>query len=420
MPDYKRKKFRKSHKAKGKKSNVDNDIIMSNSKNKSVLPEKDIRVVHGAKLKRQRKTKIIIAALSVICAVFVFFSLILPVSLYENVVNCISLLGQGSYPANISGSTVIDTVSNGSYYYVLSDTNVTAYSNNGKKIFSEMHGFSNPIISVSETRALVFDQGGKNLYIYNLSGQINSLETKKEIITANISRSGSFAVVTHSDSYASTVNIYDKKCKQIYTWNSAKNIVNNVLLNSAGDKFAVSTLNAVSGQYSSNVSVLDLNSVDALYNLNLDTSVVLSLQDTGKGISVVTEDKYKFIHWSKFTTAEITASGEINICRTNKNCTLLVFNRANDRSDNTVILVSKKGEKISEFKINSIITDIIYTNNRVYYISDNIVNILDKKGTLLRESSCDYGVVRFEVIGGNTLAIITDRQIIKTNIEKEE
>ena len=422
MPDYKRKKVRKGFRAKRERTTKSNDIIMSSSKSKmqNVVPENDIKVVRGAKLKRKRRTNILIATVAVICVACLFLSLILPVSLYENIVNTVALIGHGSYPINVSGSTVLNTVSNGSYYYVLSDTNIAAYTNGGKKIFSEMHGFSNPIISVSATRAIVFDQGGTNLYIYNLSGQINTIDTEQEIITANISRSGNVAVATHSDSYTSTVKVYDKNCEAIYTWNSAKDIVNNVLLNSSGDKLAVSTLNASSGQYVSSVSILNFESADALYTLNLDTSIVLSLSNSGKGISVVTSDKYKFINWSKFTTNEITASGEINICRSSKNGTLLVFNRANDRSDNTVVLVSNKGEKISEFKISGILTDIMYAKGRVYYISDSTVNIADKNGAVLRDGSCDYGAVRLAVIGANSLAIITDRQILKTDIEKGE
>ena len=420
MPDYKRKKFKKGLKAKRERTSKSNDIIMSSSNHKKVVPENDIKVVRGKKLNQKRRTKFLFGTVAVICAICFFLSLLLPVSLYENVVNTVSVWGHGSYPANVSGSSVINCISNESYYYVLTDTNVTAYSNGGKKIFSEMHGFSNPVISVSSTRAIVFDQGGKNLYVYNLSGQINTITTKYEIINANISRSGSIVVATHSDSYTSAVTVYDKNCEQIYTWNSAKDIVNNVLLNSKGNKIAVSTLNASSGQYNSNVLILDFKSADALFTLNLGTSVVLSLQNTGRGISVITNDKYKFINWSKFTTNEITASGEINVCRTDKNGVLLLFNRANDRSDNTAVLISNKGEKTSEFKIGGIITDIAYERNRIYYISDNNVNIIDKNGGLLRSGLCDYGAVKLSVIGANSLAVVTDQQILKTDINKGE
>lgn len=423
MPDYKRKKVRKSLKSKPRQiTNSKQDIVMSNSKRKkgNVLPENDIKIVRGAKLKRKRRINTLLAVTAIVITACIFLSLVLPVSLYENIVNTVAMFGHGSYPADISGTDVLNTVSNGSYYYVLSDTHISAYTNAGKAIFTEMHGFSNPMMSVSDARVLVFDQGGKNVYVYNLSGQIYSLETKNDIINANISRSGNFAVVTHSDNYTSSVNVYDKNCKSIYTWNSAKDIVNNVLVNPKGDKIAVSTLNAVAGQYDANVMVLNYESADALYTLKLDSSVALSLVNSGKGFSVITSNKYHFIHWSKFTNSEFSVSGEINIYRKSKNGILLVSNRANDRSDNTVIFVSNSGEKTSEFKINSSITDIQHSKGRIYYISDTVVNILDKNGTLLRYGSCGYGSTKFSVISAHSLAVITDNQIIKTEIDKGE
>lgn len=420
VPDYKRKKFRKNSRKKPLKTKSEINVAMHSSDKKRLVPENNIKVVRGTKLKRKRITNIIVCVVAILCAVSIFLSIILPVSLYENIINTVALIGHGSYPTDINGSSVVDTVSNGSYYYVLSDTNITAYNNSGKKIFSEMHGFSNPIMRISSTRAIVFDQGGKNLFVYNLSGCINSVETKNEIINADISSSGNFAIVTDSESYTSSVFVYDKNCNSIYTWNSAKDIVNNVLLNSSGDKIAVSTLNSVSGQYDSKVLILNFKSADALYTLNLGSSVVLSLLNTGNGLSVVTNDLYKYIHWSKFTVNEIAVSGEINLCRNSKNGVLLVMNLANNRSDNTVMIVSKKGEMLSQFKINSLITDIAYTKNRVYYISDNKVNIVDKNGNLLRDGICDYGIVRFCVISSNSLATISDKQIIKLNIENGE
>ncbi len=422
MPEYKRKRVRKGIRPKAKERvNKSDDIVMRSSKSKTLSQntQGDIKVVRGAKLKRKRNSKIALIAVAAIIAVCLLLSFVLPVGLYENIVNLTATFGSGSYPKDISGSVIFNTISNGSYYYVLSDTNIAAYTNSGKEIYNEHHGFENPILTASETRALIFDQGGNSLNVYNLGGLIDTLETKQPIITAEISRSGNFAVATQSDEYSSVVNVYDKRFKQIYNWNSAKDIINNITINPKGNKIAVSSINANAGQFTSKVAVLTYDSADPAYSLDLGASVVLSLCDTGRGFSVITSDKYRFIKWSKYSTSEITASGEINMLRNSKDGLLLVFNRANDRSDNTVILVSKGGKKLSEFKINSIISDIQYAKRRIYYISDSDVNILDKKGNLLRNGSCEYGCIRFAVIASNSLAVITDQEIQKADIEKE-
>lgn len=394
--------------------------MTNKKKDIGIVPEDDIKIVRGTKYKRKQQTKILIYTLSVICIVCLVSSLILPGGLYENIVNFSSIIGHGSYPVSISGSTVLNTFSNKMYYCVLTDTNITAYSNNGKIIFDELHGFANPIVSLSDTRILVYDQGGKSLYIYNLSGKIHTVQTKNEIITASISKNGDFAISTHSDSYTSVVTVYDNNFKEIYTWNSAKEIINNVLVNPSGTKLAISTLNVVSGQFSSKISILNFDSADPLHTLDLGNSLALSLNNTGNGISIICDNKYKFLHWSKFSSSEISISGEINSFRNTKNGILLTFNRANDRSDNTIITVSKKGEKTSEFKINSSIADIQYNNGRIYSICDTTINIYDKNGNVLREGSCSYGTQKFAVIAANSIAAISDTEISKINIQEGE
>ncbi len=419
MADYKRKKVKKGFVPKKRRENIDIEMKSKSKKRiEHVVPQDDIKVVRGARYSRKIKNKFLISAAAIIAVIYLFFSLILPVSVYENIVNVTALMGHGKYPIDISGSTIINTISNGGYYYVLTDTSIAAYSNSGKTVINDTHGFSNPILSVSETRAIVYDQGGKTIHIYNLGGKINSIQTKDDIITANISRSGAIAVATHSDSYTSVVSVYDKNLKQIYVWNSAKDIVNNVLVNPSGKHLAISTINASSGQYNSKMLILNFDSADPLHTMELGNSIVLSLINTGKGVSVITSDKYKYIHWSKFNTNEITSSGEINLVRNNDKGLLLVFNRANDRSDNTVVLVSQKGVKTKEFKINNLITDIQYANGRVYYNSDTLVNILDDDGNVLRYGDCVYGTKKIAVISSNIIAALTDTQITKTDIEK--
>lgn len=415
MPDYKRKKVKRffGHKKSRAKHETKSTAPKFKNKSSGIVPENEIKVVRGTKIKRQRKIRFLVGFVALICIVGIILNLALPVGLYENIVNFTATIGFGSYPTSVSGGNVINAISGGSYYYILTDTNIMACSNSGKIIFDELHGFSNPVLTTSNTRALIYDQGGKTAYIFNLNGKINTIQTEYEIITASISREGDFAIATHSDRYTSVATVYNKNAKKIYTWNSAKDIINNVLVNTNGKKLAITTINATSGKYDTKLMILDFKSADPIHTLNLEGSLPLSLLNTGKGISVVCSDKYKFVSWSKFNTNDLSASGEVNVLRNSKNGVLLVFNRANDRSDNTIVLLSKKGEKVSEFKLNTTITDIQYKNGRVYVLSDTSVTIYDKNGKILRQDECEYGIKKIAVISANTLAVISDNEIFK-------
>ena len=361
MPEYKRKKVRKAPRDKSRQVNKkqNDDIIMQPSYKGVSESEVPMRVVIGRKLKNKRRLKVTLISVAVILAIVTLLNFILPVSIAENITNTLAIMGTGSYPLDISGVETLNTVSKRSYYYVLSDTNIQAFTNGGKRIFNEPHGLYSPVLVTSDTRALVFDQGGNNVRIYNLGGLVKTVQTKKAIINASVSRSGSFALVTESDDYTAVVTVYNKNFDVIYEWNSAKDIVNCVAISPNGKKIAVSTLNASGGKYTSKVLVLGFDSADPLYTVDLQENIVLYLTDSGKGFNVVTHNSYRYVNWSKYTSTEVSDSGEIDIFRQTPSGVVIVFNRVNDKSDNTVIAVSNKGKEAAHFNINGIISDIV-------------------------------------------------------------
>lgn len=426
MADYKRKKVKRSlfRKKNPKHTEKQNPVSKKQkSHNKEVTfdaPKEEIKVIKGSKYRKQRQLKIFICAISFIVLFFLILSAVLPGGLYENTVNFFATIGQGTYPTSVSGSTILDVAENGSHYYVLSDTNITAYSSSGKIIIDELHGFSNPIISVAGTRALVFDQGGKSLYIYNLSGRIHQLDTEAEIINASISEDGQFAVSTHSNSHTSVVTVYDEDFEVIYTFNSAKEIVNNVLVNTDGDMLAVSTFDVISGQYISKVRIFEFDSAKELHTFDVGNSLVIKMGNTGDGISIITDEKYTYLDWSDFSTSSIGVDGEINSFKNNSEGVLLTVNRPNDRSDNTIFLISEDGEKVSNFKISDSITDIEYYDGRVYSLCNTTIKIYDKNGKILRSGACGFGTKNIVVTSSDSVAAITYLEITEIDIEEGE
>jgi len=230
LPEYKKKSKRAfSGGSRAPKSKV--------NKQKSVSPQvkkvnytaqaqkSDLKVVKGRKLEQMRKMRISAAFFAVVIAIIVIFELSLPIGIGDSLENFFACMGSGEFPLEIAGTDLVDAKTSNSYVYSLSNTTLGAYNSSGKEIFSYSHGFEKPIIKKSSTRVIVFEQGGKNAAIFNLSEQKSKIKTENEIITANISRCGVYAIATHSESYASTVSVYDTNDKLIYEWYSSENIV---------------------------------------------------------------------------------------------------------------------------------------------------------------------------------------------------
>ena len=113
-----------------------------------------------------RKLRILAAMVFVIVLICIALDFILPVGLIEGITNFSAGLGGGAYPISVYGSDVLDIKASSIDYFMLTDTKLSALNDSGKEIISITHGFSNPFMVTSESRALIFDQGGNEVSVY--------------------------------------------------------------------------------------------------------------------------------------------------------------------------------------------------------------------------------------------------------------
>lgn len=426
MPDYKRKRrsrFSSAPKINQKRINKESrfeDIKMTPQNSEIKGPNSSMRVVKGKKLEQKRRFKLFSKVLAVLVLVLLFCQIITPAGVFETVSNSLSLLGSGTYPAELESGNTVNVVSKGSYYYLLTDTEINAFSNSGKLVFSYAHGFENPVLKTSKTRALVFNQGGKQVLIFTLNGLQTNLTIDDEITNAAIGDNGTYALVTTSGNYAAAVSVYKKDNKMVYQWFSSQDLVNNVAVSPNGKKIAVATLSSKVGQYNSTISVLNFKSATPENQKEFANTVIYSLDTTStKGFSLITSNGYNFISWNRFKVLEYKNEYNTVMFRTSNNGVLAVYNRESDKTDNRIAVFAKNGKlkKVLEFK--GIITDIALLNGHIYCITDTKAYILDDDGSVLRSGECGFGVVRMAIIGQNAIAAITDNEINKIKLEQE-
>ncbi len=426
MPNYKKKKHsRISQPSKPKrvknteKIGFDDDIKMTPVKSrKKTQPQHSMKVVKGKKFEQARKFKVITITLLILALIFTGLHFALPMGVSEGIGNAISLFGAGGYPIELGSTQTVNAVSRGTYYYVLSNTGVEAFSNTGKNLFSYTHGFENPVIKTSASRALVFDQGGNQILIFTHSGLKESLSFEEDIITANISDSGAYAVVTESEKYTAAVTVFAKNGQKQYEWFSAENVVNNVVLSANGKKMAVSSFSSKNGQFQSQLNVLNYKSATPEYTENFENGIVYNLDSTYRsGFMVLTANKVKFIKWHKFKSTEYSSDYNSSVFRTGKNGFVVVFNRESDKTDNRIAVFSKFGKIKYELQYKGIISDIAVFGSHIYCMEDSNISLLGSDGEVLRNADCGFGAVRMVATATNTCAVITDNKIEKIKLE---
>ncbi len=425
MPDYRKKKHGitlsapkpKKQKAAKQKENIE---MTPAEKYRKTTVNTNMKVVKGKRFEKVRRLRLWASVILIAALIFGILQLALPMGVFEWASNAASLAGGGSYPIDLDGNRTLNAVNRGAYTYVLGNNYVSAYTNAGKTLFSYPHGFENPIIKTSASRALVFEQNGTKAMIFTLGGLKESIDTEKNIITANISDSGAYAFATRSEKYTCEVTVYAKNGKMLYEWYSAENIVNNVALSPNGKKMAISSFKSENGKYKSNLSVLSFKSATPEYSEDLDNTLIYNIDSTAKRVfTAATENSIEFIKWSDYKKSEYKNDYSLSIFRADKNNFVAVFNRKNDKTDNRIAVFSKTGQKQYEAAFKGTVTDLASHGGSIYCMSDTDLMVLGRDGAVLKKASCGFGAVRIIVTADSTVAVITDNRIEKIKLKSE-
>lgn len=423
MSRYKKKKRgglfgrpRPKKKAVTKSRLPQDDIVMSSSKEPKPGREKreEMRVVTGKRQKRNHGFKSSTVVMLFVAAAFLVLQTIIPAGVIQTVSNMVALIGTGSYPISISGTHHLGLTTTNQCYFDLSDTHISAYSNAGKQLFSHAHGFEKPILATSAGRVLLYNQGGTELYIFDLYGLKSTVSTKKNIICATISDSGNYAVATHSDKYATAVTVYNKRGKMIYEWYSAEDVVNNVVLSSNGKKIAVSTFSSNSGLFNAKVNILNYKSATPEYTKTYDKMLVLGLKNSNRSnLCVIKSNGVDHLRWSGKRIKEYNNDYTISQFRVNSSYNVSVFCRENDKTDNQIVLFSKSGKVKHTVKYKGIIKDIQVKGSSIYCINDSQVFVINFNGEKQHSASYGYGGLGLAVISTDSVAVASNDGIKK-------
>lgn len=428
MPKYKKKRRSRIFSTPKRvsktaaKSNFDNgDIKMTPSKRQKAAPQKpdNLRVITGKKLERRRKMKAGFCSILVIAGVITALEFLLPAGIIQTFSNLTALLGTGGYPISVSGSQTLDVKPFGNYFYYLSDTHVAAYSNSGKELFSHAHGFERPVLKVSHGRALVYDQGGKQVQIFDLKGLKSQLDTEQEIITAAISDSGNYAVTTYSEKYASAVSVYNKRNRVIYEWYSAGDVVNNVAISSNGKKIAVTTYNSDSGVFNSKLNIINFESATPEFTKSYEREIIYDLKNSSNiRFCVIKAGGIDYIKWSKHLVAEYKNDYRISLFCPNNALDVAVFCRDSDKTDNNIVVFSKNGKIKANIRYKGLISDIQSKGRNIYCINDTEISVVDFEGKLSHSLPYGFGGSKIVITATDLVAVVSDSEIKSIKLDE--
>jgi hypothetical protein len=234
-------------------------------------------------------------------------------------------IGDG-FPVKITGTIVSpgNFRSSNKDLVMVGDTGLAVFNSSAKQTVSRQHSFSNPVMKVNGTRALIYNLGGKGYQLESVSKTLVKTNSEQNILAGALASNGSFALITEEDGYCGCLTVYDVGGQALYHYWFSDYYPTAVALNHNATKAAVTAISAKDGALVSAVYLLDLSSSQTvepfasyMENAMLDVSfsengTVVAVGDKMTAvINTLTKTKTNFDYQGLQLSAYYTDAGRI-------------------------------------------------------------------------------------------------------------
>lgn len=353
------------------------------ARRKSSVPhETTFQVVEGNAVKRKRsrmRSRIAGGVAVVLIATLVVLHFLLPTGLWEWTQNWICTWGGGTMPVTLSGDSVCGLYTRAGRSYVLTDTYMYVYNSSGKEVTAIQHGYSSPVLDVSASRTLLYDRGNYNLRVDTLGSNVAVMEFKQEILTAELSDSGYTAVALNDEEYASTVTVYDRSFTACFKRSFTSESVSCVKLSPDGKTVCIVTVGSNNGALVSNIGLYQVKTGAKLAQETVNGSMLVTALCSDKRLFLSSADDVLSLRWDGSEKKVYDYSGVAFVTGEESGHTLVAYNPDGGR-EYTVALLDRDGNEKSSFSLMSGFSQICAGKDRVYTLTNNLVEVYGLDG----------------------------------------
>ncbi len=206
----------------------------------------------------------------------------------------------------IAGSTVLErnfqSIDSGLMY--ISDTSIMQLNHNCEKVYSEKHSFTNPLIRSSNDYSIAFGEGSGSFRIIHDSHKIYEGMQGNSITDCDINDSGTYCILSDQTGYLSSLNVYDKTNKFLYSYSFSDFYAVCVSISPDSKKVAVGAVNSSNGQLVSKVYLLDVTKSDPVNTYTYDDQLIYE-------VNFISEDRFAVVTDMLTTVIKSDGSGEV-------------------------------------------------------------------------------------------------------------
>lgn len=170
---------------------------------------------------------------------------------------------------------------------------ISLYSNSGVQYVDQAVHMDSPAADTGGGAAVVYDAGGRELYVFSRRAQVFSLQSDDMLLSARLSDSGILTVVSKQSSFRGVVTVYNSEYEPTVALRLSGAYIMDAQLSADGRTLAVITLGENGGDFSSALSIYDLSAlgteeisydVSPTASCSLGSSVILEVEQRGTAV----------------------------------------------------------------------------------------------------------------------------------------
>lgn len=330
---------------------------------------------------RQKRKIILILIFSVVFIfVFKYRRQLAPSNIMLTTKDLVASMGRGNgYPYNLDGMSIETRNINrvGGNLLFASDTSVISLNSSAKEISKRKHGFSAPILKVGGSKFITYNLMGKNFRVESRAEILVSGTSDENIITAAVSDSGVYVLVTEAKGYCCAMTVYDSKSQNVkYKYYFSDCAINDVAIDDDGKKIVTVGQAVVDGKSVSQVNVFDLYNTNPLKVFDYVDTIMVSLNylEGGKVVAIG-NNMSSFINIKKFTKEDYTYKDKTlkNYACDKNHGVVLALAATNGIVEGSLEFLDTFGKHLHSLEISDQVLDISYLNDTVAYITNGKV-----------------------------------------------
>lgn len=371
--------------------------------------EREIKRLERKKAKAQKRQKIawVIIAL-VVLALIVMRLCEIDFSSIGEKKDSDTAVSTSGFPYELDSGDDISFGSVSKSLYVLDETSYTVLSPSDADVQQGFaHGYSNPVVAVSGSYSLLYDQGGVSYKLDTAKDSVYSDKSENTILSADVSSSGSIILSTTSDEASSTICVYDKNLNLDFRYNVSYGYVTRVAIDSRGSRIAFAAVNSENAQLKTVVYTMNIDDEEPRAQFEYYSSSVLDLRFSSTDLFVVGNDFVSVISSLKDET-KIYVQGSVKTVSYSYNSSdklIFAYSDYSGSSSNKAAVINRSGKVQEIAEVDSVIKDITASSSQVTVLtSDEIITYKISNSEVVQRTEVDDSYSSVEQMSSSIFA----------------